>query len=86
MIEIGDKMKKLQAIKFGTPSRKTGNSYLLLNRLVRESGLTYLSEFFTQHLKHIDVSTVKISCNFVEWLTRYKQKKKGTVFFESPCT
>ncbi len=58
----------------------------LRKRLVRKLGKSDLAEFFTQHLEHIDASSVKISCNLVERLTRYKQKKKGAVFFASPCS
>ena len=47
----------------------------LRKRLVRELGETDISEFFLQHLDHIVVSSVKISCNLVERLTRCKQKQ-----------
>jgi hypothetical protein len=59
---------------------------VLRKRLVRELGKTDFSEFFTQHLEPIDVSSVQISCNLVQRLTRYKQKQNGVVFPESPCT
>ena len=52
----------------------------LRKRLVRELRATNLSEFFTQHLEHIDISLVKISYDLVERLTRYKEKQKGTLF------
>jgi hypothetical protein len=43
------------------------------------------SIFYTKRLGRIDVSSVQISCNLVERLTRYKQKLNGVVFPESPC-
>jgi len=46
-------------------------------------GKTDLSEFFTQHLEPIDLSSVKISSNLINWLVRYKKKKKVfSIFFK----
>jgi hypothetical protein len=52
--------------------------------LVRELENTDPSEFFTQHLEPINVSSVIISCNLVERLTRYKHKQNVTVFLPHP--
>ena len=54
-------------------------------QLIRELRKADLSEFFTQHLEPIDISSVKISCNLVERLTRYKRKQKVLLFFGTPC-
>jgi hypothetical protein len=53
--------------------------------LVGKLRKTDLSEFFSQDSKPIDVSSIKISCNLVERLTRYKRKQKGLLFFGTPC-
>ncbi len=58
----------------------------LRKRFVRKLGKADLSEFSTQHLEHVQVSSVEISYNLVEWLTRYKQEKKGIVIIASLYT
>jgi hypothetical protein len=53
---------------------------IFCKQLIIELGKTDLSEFFTQHLVPVDVSSIKISCSLALRLTRYKQKQH-IVFF-----
>ena len=74
--------KSYKHSKLGAPSLKNRKIYIFIRyRLVKVLRKTDLSEFFSHHLELIDVSSVKISCNLVQRLTRYKRKTKGGTFF-----